>query len=65
MMEQQAIAIVSNMVFSLENTLKYREDNGDIIKVDEYMIPEALRVVLDIAKVNRVSNIVDDIIKEK
>jgi len=49
MTEQNAVAIMNNLLFTMENTLKYREDKGESVDVSEWMIPEAMRIVLDIA----------------
>jgi hypothetical protein len=62
MKELQAIAIVSNVIYTMENTFKYREEHGDKIRIEEYMLPEALHVILDLAKKNNVAKIVDEII---
>lgn len=59
-----AIAIVKNMLFSMENILKYRKENHDKIQVDEYMLPEALRIVTDLASSKNSTNIIDEITKE-
>ncbi len=63
MSNQQAIAIMSNSLFTLENTNKYKEDNGIGVPITDYMLTEAMRAVLDLAKRNNTTKIVDDIIK--
>lgn len=39
MTNNNAIAIIKNMLFSMENTLKYREAKHDEVRIDEYMFP--------------------------
>lgn len=64
MTNQAAIATIKNMLFSMENTLKYRKENHDEILVDEYMFPEALRIVADLASNKNSENIINEITKE-
>lgn len=64
MTDLSAIAIIKNMLFSMENTLKYRESKNDKIQVDEYMFPEELRIVTDLASSKNSENIINEITKE-
>ena len=64
MTEQQSLATMRNFLFQLENGIKYRLSNGGIVEVSEYMIPEALRTVVELAQVGLGTKVVDDCIKE-
>ena len=58
----QSIAVLKNMLFSLKNTLKYRKEKGDNVMTDEYMLPEALETVLSMAESFNSQEIIQKII---
>jgi hypothetical protein len=52
MTTKTAIAIIENMSNSMTQSIAYRANNGENIKIEEYMFPEALEIVLIQAKKN-------------
>ena len=65
MTEREAILIIENFYFQLKYSLKYREDKGNDVMESEYMIPDALGNVLNVAKRKSVNKIIDDLKKDK
>ena len=64
MTDQQAISIINNIVYTSINSLKYRKEHGDVIRVEEYMMPEALRIVMNLASKVLVKDTINTIINK-
>ena len=65
MTDTQSIAVIKNMIFSLNNTLRYRKEKGDNIIIDEYMLPEALENVVSMAEKQNASQTINKIINKE
>lgn len=65
MTDREAITYLEAMVYQSNFLMKLREESGEEVDVTEKVLPEAIGIVLKLAKEKSVSDVIQGAIKEE